>query len=236
MSWLKKMQDEEEELGRMVQHAAELHGVSNKDVVDVLLDEEEEYEGRSRHRPGVWITLVMVGVVFGVAVVAILKFVNGPVVAGPSVQSQIEDSKQSAQPSPDMPSLEGLKVSFSYPNALSDVSRVRNAAGIEQYLLRTKGDGASVQIAVSVDSLPSGNLADDSSYQFRTLKSAGYTRSDIKMFGEPAVLLTKQDNTERTIFWPHKGMELTISGTTTGDFSNLTSYMATISNSLRWQG
>lgn len=219
----------------MVQHAAQLHGVSNQDVVETLLDEEEEYEGRGR-RPGLWITFAVVGVIFGVVVVAIMKFINGPVTAGPSVSAQIEQDKQSAQPTPDAPSLMGLKVAFSYPSALSDVERVRNAAGIEQYLLRTRGDGASVQIAVEVDNLPSGQLTDDSSYQFRTLKSADYTRTSIKMAGEPAVLMTKQDNTERTIFWVHKGLELTISGTTSGAVQEMTGYMDTITKSLRWLG
>ena len=126
MSLFRRKHDDDEEMGRMVQHAAELHGVANKDVVDVLLDEEEEYEGRSRKRPGLWITLAVVGVIFGVAVVAIMRFLNGPATAGPSVSAQIEQDKQSAQPSPESPSLMGLKVAFSYPSILSDVERVRN--------------------------------------------------------------------------------------------------------------
>ena len=92
MSWLKRMNEEEQDLGRMVQHAAELHGVSNKKVVDTLLDEEEKYEGRGGRRWGLWVMFVVVGVVFGVAVVWFMKFVNGPAASGPSVATQINEA------------------------------------------------------------------------------------------------------------------------------------------------
>jgi Na+-transporting methylmalonyl-CoA/oxaloacetate decarboxylase gamma subunit len=236
MSWWRRGKEEDEQMDRMVKHAAELHGVSTSQVVDAVLEEDEDDDYRGGSHKGVWITFIGVGIVFGIGIIFLMRFVNGAVESGPEAKKTIEEARASTKPAPSaLPSLTGLKVTFDYPREFDNVSRVRNASGIEQYML-TSANNLTSKVAVVVEELPSGNLEDESGYSWRAMKTAPYQKSVATYRNEPVVMMLKKDGTERTLYWVHRGMVLIISGTDPGGGGSLEQYVNTIVGSLRWFG
>ncbi|HEY2003917.1 MAG TPA: hypothetical protein VGH44_02270 [Candidatus Saccharimonadia bacterium] len=244
----------DDEMRKMVHHLAELHGVTPEHFVKTVAEgkepedghnrevaeaEVEEGEGRRRRlwRPGVWVTLGVVGAVFGFCIVFLLNFVNGAVSAGPDQSKVLGEAKASIAPSSSvLPSIKGLHISFSYPQTFSDSRPVRDIkAGLEGYVL-LQHDGSGAQIAVTVSKLPSGQLQDDSGYLWRTAVSKDYEpASPTKVLGEPAEIMVKKDGSEHTLYWAHAGMLVTVAVTSTSG-GDLAGYLRTVQDSLWWQG
>lgn len=238
----------DEDLAQIVEHLAKVRGVSREAVVETVetgrepdggFDQDEpEPEQRRGWRPGVWVTLGVVGAVFGLCIVFVLRFLNGPVSSGPDMGKVLGEARASLAPSPDAnPEIKGLHISFSYPSAFKDAQPVRDkAAGLESYLLIGPGLTSS-QIAVSVVNLPSGDLKDDSGYLWRFGVSKDYISppAPTTVLGEPAQIFVKKDGTERTLYWPHAGL-LVIVSVTSSTGGDLNGDLKTVQNSLRWLG
>jgi len=226
----------DDEMRHLVGQLAKINGLTVPDMAKTVVEGEEIGQDEGRWRPwrrGVWITFASVGLVFGFCIIFLMRIVSGPVVAGPS---GLEAAKQSLAPSPPaLATLNGLHIAFSYPSKFTRVSRVPgNPAGLEQYTLDSSGID-SARIAASVENLPSGDMHDDSGYTFREKVSKDYEKDVAKVGGEPAILMRKNDGSERTLYWLHKGklVIISITGSSTGDLGD---YMKTVDDTLRWVG
>lgn len=224
-------------LRRAVKHAAEVHGVPVKEVVNEVLgkdDEPEERPGRKRRHTGLWVTLALVVVAFGASVVWLMKFVNGSPSAG---QTNLAQVKASAAPTPETPNqLAGLHFAFDYPAAFDQVRQLKtDAAALEQYSLGAKAD-YRLSIMVRVRPLESGKLDDDAGYRIRRIDPGAYTQTPGEVAGVPVVVMAKTDTSEQTLFSVYKGKMVTVSMTCSGGSKELAAYMAMVKSSLRWRG
>jgi|SRR5580704_1886343 hypothetical protein len=246
--WRRKREKEEAEEKRQVVHAAQLHGVSEHEVVDVVLDrddddaeddefldEDEAHEAkRRRGHAGLWVTLVIVGVIFGLGVVGLEKIANGADQTGPVAGSGEEAMKQSMAPTPTaLPSYHGQYISFSYPAVFDSVATLANwPTTVERFSIGSAADyRRSIQVDVEKNT---SALTDDSGYQFRNEATSGYHAEATKVSGTPAVVMVKDDNTEQTLYWEHGGMLVVVSITSTNGSDNLSSFVSVIGGSLKW--
>jgi hypothetical protein len=225
----------DDELRRRVRHAAELHGVSTREVAaeiehdpdlddgtredDEALDQYEAADteagvpkSRGWGRRVAWlISLVVVGGMVGAAIVFMMKFLNGPVEA------------------------QAINILMTYPGEFDQVSRVKtDQQSLEQYNLGSKSNFRHM-IAVDVRPL-NGVMSDDASYRIRQIHPEDYKQSVDVIGGEPVALMTKTNGQEVTLFWAHGGKYLlTVSLTTSDTRDNLQNWMKIIKTSLRWR-
>jgi hypothetical protein len=227
-------EDEAEDTRRLVQHAAELHGVPTSEVVHAVLDDEDddiEDTGRRRSHKGAWITLVVVGAMFGLVIVGLMKLANTADQAGPTAVSGLEDLKKSIEPTPQVnPTMSGTHIIFTYPAVFDLVTHPANWSNTtERYELASKSDyRKSIQVYVENAAFYTA----DSGYLFRSAHPTDYKPSSVKVMGETAVIMVKADNSERTLYWPHAGQMVIMSAT--GEGSLLQSWLDVISTTLRW--
>jgi hypothetical protein len=240
MGWFKRRGEEEDELASKVRYAAELHGVKPKEVVDTVLDEDdadeaeyEEYEaGRKRSRVGLWVTLACVGLVFGLGIVLLMKLANAADKAGPVAEAGMQALQKSIAPTPAAnPTLSGTHIMFMYPAVFDMVQHPANWPNTsERYALGSKADYRK-SIQVYVENAASG-LKGDSGYAYRSQNTSEYQATNVKVMGEPAVIMVKSDLSERTLYWPHGGNLVIMS--VTGEGNYLEGYLSVITSSLRW--
>lgn len=223
-----------DELERQVQHLATIHNVSAQEVADVVLDrddEDDELDDQPRkRRVGLWITLGVVGVVFGFGIVALMKVANMADQAGPSAVSGIQEMNASIAPSPKAnPTMHGVHISFTYPAVFDDVSQLGNWSNTsERYQLVAKSDyRKTIQVYVE-----NGVLNMESGYMYRSQHPDIYKPNAVKVMGEPAVIMVKSDNSERTLYWQHAGKMVVMSAL--GEGNDLQGYLDVIIASLRW--
>lgn len=160
------------------------------------------------------------------------NFVNGPVVAGAAM---IDPEKPEATPVPQPRLLQGLYMQLEYPEQFDLLSRLStDSTALEQYNvgMSTK---RQVTLAISVRPLPSGQLEDDSSWLIRSKDKAGYQPNTEKLQGETVSIMTKSDNTEKTIFWVHEGKLLIMALSTNDPNDDLPTILASIKPSIRWR-
>ncbi len=220
-------------------HANHLHGTTElatiAGVEPVATDNRfRGWLGMSRKHTAVWLTtLVLVGAAFGLIIVLLLRFVDGP------VESTQALSKLQASTAPKsttkLNQLAGIAVELSYPAIFDGLSQLKNdAQAVEQYNLSSKRD-YSRGIAVSVRSLPSGNLNDDSSYRFRLNSTADYRETKEILGGEPIAVMNKLDRSEQTLFWAHGDKVLTLAITATNPRDDVSALMSAIKPTIRWR-
>ncbi len=242
--------DEPEELVRLVQHAAELHGVTQNEVVgavldkdyepteeeldDELLDEEDDLPTR-RHwwGPGVWITFTFVGGIFGLAICGLIWLSH--LATGPAASSGVEAFDASVAPKPlsNQTFLSPLLV-FSYPGVFNNISTDSNWPNTsERYMI-----GSSTDYRRSISVIVETNaplLTNDSGFQFRSEPGSGYNAQNTTVSGTPAVIMVKSDNTERTLYWEHGGVLVIMSVVSTNGTDSVEQIMDVITKSLRWR-
>ncbi len=252
IGWLRRKHEEEAaEEKRLVVHAAQLHGVSEHEVVDAVLDrddgdepdddeefldEEDDKEGepKRRRRVGVWITLVVVGAIFGAAIIGFEKLADGADQSGPIAGSGEQAMKQSIAPTPtSLPSYHGQYIAFTYPAAFDSVAALSNWPNtVERFSIGSAQDyRRSIQVYVEKNTAA---LTDDSGYEFRSEASSGYHSEATTVSGTPAVVMVKDDNSEQTLYWEHTGMLVVVSVTSTNGTDDLGSFVNVISGSLKW--
>lgn len=241
----------EEHVPARARYASTLHGgeletgaVTVGEVLDraqareKLVDEREAGTPAGKRRRGAahwagWVSaLVVMGVLVGVAIIAVLKFLNGPVEAKPDAQT-LNQMKASVVPTPVTQVLAGQTVEFSYPGVFDQVRKMQDTT-LDSYYIASKSEPGRT-IAVAVVALPSNRIDDDSGYKFRLLHKESYKESREKLGGEEVVIMTKNDNTEQTLFWPHKGKSLNISITSTAPRDKVSEFMNVIKPTIRWR-
>jgi hypothetical protein len=235
MRWGRRKDEEEaEETTRLVRHAAELHGVAASEVADAVLgddDEDEPEEPRRRFRAGLWVTLGLIGGVFGLGIVGLMKLANMADKAGPAAVSGIAQLNASIAPTPQPDSTyRGTYIVFNYPGAFDQMTHPASLANTaDQFGLSSRGDyHKSIMVYVEKEATPTG----DSGYQWRNMNKAEYTPNPVKIMGEPATVMVKSDQSERTLYWFHSGYLVIVSAT--GEPGNIPAWMSTITGSLRW--
>jgi hypothetical protein len=244
LSWFRRHQEEEvEETRKLVKYAAELHGVSAEDVAHVVTDEEDEDKaeeeedearGSSKHI-GVWVTMVFVGAMFGFGIIFLMRFTGESDLAGPGAQAAIQAVQKSIAPTPGVdPSYSGTYISFKYPSTFNDV-KMQAVTGIwaEEFTINSTTN-FDREIAVSVENIASAQT--DSGYMYRNMTPSLYTPEKTTVMNEPAVVMVKADNTERTLYWSHGGKLVVVSITDTNAGEDIASYMTLVTGTLRWIG
>ena len=229
------------DLGRMPHgpaHATSLHGVGQVAAAEEQAAPKARVkasESRIGRRVAWVMAMVGVGVVVGLLIVAFLKFVDGPT-EGKVSDTLLDQARAATAQKPRAPNLlSGLAIEFQYPGIFDTVGQVRtDVHATEQYNIGSKSDYGRM-IAVSVRTLPSGNLEDDSSYRFRQIKTSEYTPITQKVAAEPVVLMTKVGKQEETLFWAHQGRELTVSITSANPKDDVVQIMKTITSTVRWR-
>ena len=244
MGWFSRFsriekEGEVEKTRNLVKHASQLHGVPVEEVVNTILDEddeadEDEYEnGRGAKRVGLWVTLVVVGIMFGVGIIFLMRFTNGSDQTGPSAQAGIQAVQKSAQPTPvPDPSYSGTYVTFMYPSTFNNV-KMQPPTGIwaEQFTINSTTN-FDREIAVSVENIATAQT--DSGYMYRNMTPALYHAEKTTVMNEPAVVMVKADNTERTLYWAHGGKLVVVSITDTNAGEDIVSYVSLVTSTLRW--
>jgi hypothetical protein len=177
--------------------------------------------------------MIGMGAVLGLVIALGLKFVDGPVSS--KMQTNLKALEATPTPLAASSVLSGINFEFAYPGVFDQVGNVKNdASSLEQYNISSKRQYSRL-IAVNVRPLASGKLDDDSSYKFRLINPKDYRSSNDSVGSESVGLMTKNDSTEQTLFWPHKGKILTISIASIDPKDNVISYMNMIKPSLRWR-
>jgi hypothetical protein len=177
--------------------------------------------------------LVLVGLIFGVAIIFLMRFVDGPV-SGKVGSTTLADAKAGVVPTPQPPhQLAGLYVALDYPATYDQLAQIKtDKAALEQYDMSPKGDYRQ-SITVHVADLPSGDPHDDSSYRIREINTADF-RSSVIPGTDRTVLMTKTDGSEQTLFVVHKLKLLTVAVTSSSTKATAKEIMAIIQPSVRW--
>ena len=235
--------EEAQEIQRQVLHAAEVHGVTPSEVVETVFDQvpgdsddELDERGRPARHIGAWVTTVVIGVVFGVGIIALIHWANESDQAGPNAKSGLQAVAQSIAPTPaGLPALSGHYVAFSYPQAFDTVKalpEIPNSA--ERYIIGSTSDyRRSINVEVEANT-PA--ITDDSGYQYRSLTPSQYQPLAVAVNSESAKVMVKMDGTERTLYWSHGGYTVIVSLSDTTGVDNLASFMQTIITTMRWVG
>lgn len=177
--------------------------------------------------------LILVGVIFGFAIIFLIRFVDGPV-SGKVNTTTLADAKASAAPTPQPHQLlSHLDFSLEYPSAFDQVAQIKSDnRSIVQYNIGSKND-YRVSIKVNLSPSETGVMNEDSSYRLRANDTQNYRA---KTVGGPdqAVLMTKLDASEQTLFIMHSGKLLTIAVTSNSTKQTSAEIMAVIQPSVRW--
>lgn len=177
--------------------------------------------------------LVLVGLIFGVAIIFLMRFVDGPV-SGKVNSASLAEAKASAMPTP-LPAhqLSGLYIAMDYPATYDQLAQVKtDKTALEQYDMSPKGDYRQ-SISVHVSDLPTGDPHEDSSYRIRELNTSEY-RSTVIPGADRTILMIKANGNEQTLFVVHKAKLLTVSVTSASMKATAKEIMAVIQPSIRW--
>ena len=208
---------------RTPQYAGDLHGKGDGTV------------RRNRRSWARWIWgMVTVGVVFGLLIVGIIKFVNDPVTAtGSTTLEQVK-----ATPTPTPPTVNhfaGKTIQFSYSGVFDTVAALSNDhQALDQYTITSKAEYRR-SIAIDVRPLGSDNIDDDGSYRVRAMHPEDYTPTSVKLGNETGVVMVKSDGTERTLFWAHDDNLAAISISSNAPNDPIEDYMKTVIATIGWR-
>src|SRR5687768_16084211 len=142
----------------------------------------------------------LLGLAFGAVIVALLKFVDGPVTSTAAIPT-VDEARRAAEPTAQPPALlQGLHVVLNYPARLDALAQVKtNNNALEQYNLGSNQDYRQSAM-VTVSKAPPDGLNGDSSYRLRQIQSDTYKPSTETVAGSKAIIMRKVDGTEETLF------------------------------------
>lgn len=193
-------------------------------------DKEERFSA-----VGQWVAIILacavIGVVIGGAIVGFLKFVNSPVTAKASADP-LEAAREAAGPTTSTNLFKGKQITLQYPSSFNAVNEY-NSSTLDSYMISSKTQEQTT-LALAVVPLKSMLLEDDSSYKYRLVHPELYTSRQMQLGGEKAVLMTKTDKTEATLFWAHKDMDLNLSLTSSDPKLSPVDVMNQIAPTIRW--
>jgi hypothetical protein len=213
-------------------HANVLHGVTADPIENIVEQEMLAAKPRHGHRAGWTLSMIVMGVLVGILVIVFLRFVNGPVQANalaatPSPNTVLVPKTGTSQ-------LAGLYFDMTYPGIFDQVKQLKNdSRALEQYIISSRADYRR-SMAVAVHPLEANLLDNDSNYKFRKIHPETYKERTDTLVGEPVVIMSKVDNTEETLFWPHQSRIWTVSLTSSNPNDTLKEFMTAIEPNLRW--
>lgn len=113
--------------------------------------------------------------------------------------------------------LQGKNFVLEYDGAYARVrSSDQDTSSIEQFVLNTSAQTTfSKQLSIVIKQLPSGGVAQESSYQFRSRPDSAYKQIEINSSLD-AVVFAKEDNHEVAIFLTYKDKMATLVTTSSG--------------------
>lgn len=207
--------------------------------VEMAAEASGEADQSRRSRKAHWAAwtaaMVTMGVVLGLVIVGILKFVNDPAEA---VTKSLAKEQASTSPTPYKPPtnlLGGVNVNLSYPGVFDQINQAKNSAhALEQYMLSSKGNYRHT-IGVEVNPLPAGGLSEDADYRVRLLHAQDYHEAQEHMGDDLVSVMTKVDKSEQTMFWVHGDKVLSVAITSTDPHDDIPAFLATIKASVRWR-
>jgi hypothetical protein len=236
----------DEELHQVVEHIARVYNVSARRVVEEVTgqapdeDEPPKTEPKKAKKRGAshWVawgtSMVVMGLLVGVAVIAILKFINNPAEA---VVHADTSGITKPTPTPDLSivELDGQTFSLKYPHIFDQVSGKKPDSGsVEEFNMGSKSNYRRL-IAVDIRREAIQSLADDASYRIRHDHPDTYKEEVHKTANGTFSVMTKNDSHEQTLFWLNAGKLMMISVTSTDANDNVASFMKVISDSVRWK-
>jgi hypothetical protein len=155
----------------------------------------------------------------------VFHFIDGPVAAGAAM---IDPNKSEKAAAAHPRFLQGTEMELYYPEQFDLLSRLTtDKTALEQYNLGNSSKRQQV-VAISVRPLDGGNLNDDSSWRSRSLNTTNYASNKVS-------IMTKTDNTEKTLFWPHKGRLLIIAISTNDPNDDLPAMINMIKPTIKWR-
>jgi hypothetical protein len=209
----------EDQPGGAPQYASQMHGsVLQQGPGQWPEDRVDEPEPKpAGRRAGHWVGVLFgcaaVGAVIGLSIVGVMKFVNGPVRATEK-SDPLEAARESVAPKPELNLLGGRDIELKYPSVFDTV-----------------GD----QKTVAVLKLESNRLDDDSSYKWRSINTKEYKATNVKLGQGTAVLMTKLDGTEATLFWAWHGKDLNLAITSSDPHDKVSEMMQLVMPTIRWK-
>lgn len=237
----------DEELHQVVEHLANLRGVSPREVVaEVIGDEPEDDDEETvadsavsskkrgwAHWAAWGSAMLVMGVMVGGVIVVLMKLVNGPAEAS-LPKTKISLSNATPTPDPSISQLVGQTFTFNYSHIFDQVSGMKTDSGsIEQFNIGSKSNYRRL-IAVDVRREQIATLSDDASYRIRQLHPETYTESVRKTATGSVDVMAKNDKLEQTMFWLRDGKLMMISVTSTDVTDNVAAFMKEITDTVRW--
>jgi hypothetical protein len=217
-------------------HAQSVHGPSELPVAPELPEPAENNRPAWRSWVRVIILCVVIGGLLGGAVAALLHYADGPSEGFVKAAEEASQPKPTATPSPG--ALAGLYVGFEYPANFGRIERVASTPpDLENYVLATNSSLATPRVTLAVAVAPAGHgLDDDSGYQMRRLKPSLYAAKPVVMSSGSAVLFTRNDSTEQTLYWTNGKYRLSLAvGQSTGNGSDIEAVMQMVMKTARWR-
>jgi hypothetical protein len=193
-------------------HAHRLHAGQDAVPAESLWPElaavEEESRPASGWRP--WARVLGVSLVIGVSlgggVVALLRAADGPSEGKVKTFDATLAKAADPSPTPAVNALTGLYIGLQYPGKMGQLERVASTGSdLENYVVASGGSFTEgrVSMSVIVSTATGSGLSENSGYQMRQLKPDQYTLKDVKVGGEPAVIMARYDQQEETLYWRH---------------------------------
>lgn len=229
-------EEEAENTGQVRQEAAEPEWTGEAEAQAIAEERPKEWPKKRRgraHKVALWSSVAMVGVVLGLLIVGVMKFVNGPVEAKITPEP-LAAKRTQASPMLEDNMLAGINFTLTYPGVFDQITHNKtDAQAVEQYMLSSKSNHRRT-IAVEVRPLESGRLDSHSGYKLRHLKTDEYRETTEKIAGEPVVVMTRLDNQEQSLFWAHKDRIITVAILSSDTRDDVAVFMKTVKDSVRW--
>ncbi len=164
--------------------------------------------------------------------------INSPVTGRGTSVTGLVSSKLPAPATPKLLTLSGKHFSFNYPAVFSPMKLDSPITPILENYLLVKHQLNAWNIAVQIESLPSGNLLDDGSYHFRKVKADVYSEKIVTIAGMSVhEMSNKTSSSFSTVaFFTHNGLmaSLSLSGGNINDKEAMQSIMGNILSSWKW--
>jgi len=177
------------------------------------------------------------------AVLGAVSYVAYRMLIGPSegtVAGIIPDNTVQPAAAPELEQFEGTYLTFAYPGNYV----VRPPSSDDTHNLETHTFVASGMmhkiLTVTVTSLPSGKLEDDTSYYMRSLHPETYQLKPEVIQGEKVVVAVDAKDSQEAAFWVHKSangvnlLTFTVSSVTVGSAATAQEYQKML-ESVRWR-
>jgi hypothetical protein len=218
----------DDELHPTPRHANQLHGAPS------ALDAQPQPRRGTWRWVGRLTGLSIIGVAFGLAVIFLLRFADGPAVATTTAPQRpaLKTAKVEAEGTALM---SGPHVELAYPAKFDAAQHISSNPGTyESYILSSKGNYRR-SLSVSVQPLPGGQLIENSSYRFRQLNTDQYRETTEQVGGERIAVMTKVDRQEQTFFWLHQGKLLTVAIVSSDPKDDVAAIAEVVKKGTRWR-